>query len=196
MFPRLQHFGTFLTVAAFIAILVPAGATARAQRSGFNLALHANSNASAAQIGLPAYPGATPYKQDPKSDATANLGFTFGDFHFGLLAAEYQTSDSPAQVMAFYRKPLARYGEVLECRHGKPIGTLKETPGGLTCSDQHDGHIQVNGSTNSSNDYELRAGSPHKFRIVGIDDSRKGWTHFGLVKVELPNDTNGSLTTD
>jgi hypothetical protein len=160
--------------------------------SGLNLALHANSHATAADVGLPAYPGAVPYappddngKKD--NDSSLDMGFTFGDFHFSVIIAGYETSDSPARVLEFYRKPLSRYGEVLECDRGKPVGKLTITSTGLSCSDDHGGHVQVN--ANSSDDHELRAGSPHKYRIVGIDDSRAGKTHFGLVYLELPKDT-------
>jgi len=178
------------------AILLLAGAPALAQHSDVNLALHANSHTSASQIGLPAYPGATPYKKNTDSDSTANLGLTLGDFHFSLMAAEYMTPDSPQQVLAFYRKPLSHYGQVLECHHGKPVGTPTVTTSGLTCSGQHHGHVQINGSANSSTDLELRAGSPHRFRIVGInDDTKSGSTHFGLVYLELPRDTGGSKET-
>jgi hypothetical protein len=97
------------------------------QDSGINLALHANSRASAADIGLPAYPGATLFK-DTDNDSAADLGPTLGDFHFSLMAANYVTSDSPAQVLAVYRKPLSRYGQVLECDHGKPVGALTVSP--------------------------------------------------------------------
>lgn len=161
-----------------------------AQDSGVNLALHANSHATAADIGLPVYPGATLYKNpDSKGDdSAANIGFTFGDFHFSVLAVSYVSSDSPEKVLAYYRKPLSKYGDVLECDHGKPVGKLTVASSGLTCSDQHGGHVQVNGSANSSNDHELRAGSPQKFRVVGIDDAKAGMTHFGLVYLELPKD--------
>ena len=155
------------------------------QNSGVNLALHANSHASAADIGLPPYPGATPYK-DKDNDSAADLGLTFNDIHFSLLAVNYVTSDSPAQVLAFYRKPLSRYGEVLECDHGKPVGNLTVTRSGLTC-----GHEQVNGNTDSSTDHEIRAGSPQQYRIVGIDDSHTGSTRFGLVYLDLPKDSGG-----
>ncbi|MGC2160833.1 MAG: hypothetical protein WA634_02890, partial [Silvibacterium sp.] len=80
------------------------------------------------------------------------------------------------------------YGEVLECDHGKPVGKLTITNTGLTCSDEHGGHVQVNDSANSSHDHELRTGFPHKYRIVGIDDSDAGRTRFGLVYLELPKD--------
>lgn len=161
--------------------------------SGLNLAVHAKSQATAADIGLPAYPGAALYRQpDDKgkqeNDSSLDMGFTFGDFHFSIVAVSYETSDSPGQVLAFYRKPLSRYGEVLECDHGKPVGKLTMTSTGLTCSNDHGGHVQVNTNENSSDDHELRAGSPHKYRIVGIDESHAGKTHFGLVYLDLPKD--------
>lgn len=158
-----------------------------AQSSDFNLALHANGHTSAADIGVPAYPGAKIYKE-PDNDSAVDLGFTFGETNFRLMAASYVTPDSPAQVFAFYRKPLSRYGEVLECDHGKPVGALTVTRSGLTCSDEKGGHLQVNGHADSSSDHELRAGSPHRFRLVGIDESHAGSTRFGLVYVELPKD--------
>ena len=153
-----------------------------AQNSGVDLALHANSHASAANVGLPPYPGATLYK-DADNDSAADLGLTIGEFHFSLMAVSYVTSDSPAKVLAFYRKPLSRYGEVLECHQGKPVGALMVTNSGLTC-----GHVQAGDNTNSSTDHELRAGSSNQYRIVGIDDSHPGSTRFGLVYLELPND--------
>ncbi len=157
-----------------------------AQSSDVNLALHANTHTSAADIGVPAYPGAKLWK-DADSDSAVDLGFTFGETTFKLMAASYVTSDSPEQVLAFYRKPLSRFGEVLECNHGKPVGSLAASRSGLTCADQKGDHISVEGSASSSN-HELRVGSPHKFRIVGIDDSHPGSTKFGLVFIELPKD--------
>jgi hypothetical protein len=35
----------------------------------------------------------------------------------------------------------------------------------------------------------LRAGTPHQYRVVGIDKSQPGSTHFGLVYVDLPKDS-------
>jgi hypothetical protein len=187
MFMRPRLFA-FTATALFAASLSSGGPALLAQNSDVDLSLHANSHATAADIGLPAYPGATLYK-DADNDAAVDMGFTFGGIHFSMIAANYRTSDSPEQVLAFYRKPLSRYGEVLECNHGKPIGALTVTHSGLTCSDQHDGHGQAEGSASSSSGRELRAGSPQKYRIVGIDDSHTEGTHFGLVALELPRDS-------
>jgi hypothetical protein len=161
---------------------------------GLNLAVHANSHGTAAEVGLPVYPGATLYK-DPKNkddDSAADIGFTFGDFHFSVIAVSYVTGDPAEKVLEYYRKPLAHYGQVLECDHGKPVGKLTITNTGLTCSDNDKGgHLQVNESPNSGDDLELRAGWPHKFRLVGIDKSETGETKFGLVYLELPKDKSG-----
>ncbi len=180
-----SHLPLFPSLSATVlsaAILLVGGAVAHGQDSGVNLALHANSHTKAADIGLPAYPGATLYKDDG-SDSGADLGLTAGDFHFALLAVNYVTSDPAARVLAFYRKPLSRYGEVLECDQGKPVGALSVTRSGLTCGEAG------NGNTSSSTDHEIRAGSPHQYRIVAIDDSHPGSTRFGLIYLGLPKDS-------
>ena len=97
--------------------------------------MHANANAGASEIGLPPYPGATLYK-DPKGDSKFDFGFTIGDTHFKVLAADYVSPDAGARILDFYRKPLSKYGEILECDHGKPVGALTHTASGLTCMDK------------------------------------------------------------
>ena len=188
---RMQRVVTGLLAGAMLCG-VAAAQSSSGKNEGLNLELHANGHASAAEIGLPVYPGAKLYK-DPDSkdnDSQADLGFTFGDFHMRVIAVSYVTHDPAADVIAFYRKPLSRYGQVLECDHGKPVGRLTVTNTGLTCSDEHGGHVQVNGGPNSGDDVELRAGWPHRFRVVGIDSSHAGETRFGVVYLELPRDNS------
>ena len=180
---HIRFFAALTATALFAAILIFSSAASFAQNSDVNLALHANSHPSLADIGLPAYPGATIFKET-NNDSAADLGLTFGDFHFSLMAVNYVTSDSPAQVLAFYRKPLSRYGQVLECDHGKPVGALTVTRSGLTC-----GSDSTSDNTNSSTEHEIRAGSLHQYRIVGIDESHRGSTRFALVYLDLPKDS-------
>jgi hypothetical protein len=113
----------------------------------------------------------------------------FKDFHFSLLVASFETTDSGARVLDYYRKPLAQYGEVLECFKGKPVGSLTVTKSGLTCDSKKENNVQVNG-TSDSTDHELRAGSPLHFRIVSVSDAADGKTKLGLVYLELPKDSN------
>jgi hypothetical protein len=163
--------------------------------SDFNLALHANTHVTAADIGLPEYPGAAPYKNpnDKDSDSAVDLGFSFGNVHFLVKAASYITPDPPAQVLAFYRKPLSHYGQVLECDHGHPVGSLKQTPTGLTCND--DPGVTSGSKGDSSSGHELRAGRPTRYRLVGIDESHSGSTRFGIAYIELPKDSDGNSET-
>jgi len=93
---------------AAIALAFAAGASTAA-----GLDIHAD--ADAADIGLPAYPGAI-----KKSDLNGDkAGFSFGVWgeSFGLKVAVvgYRSVDGVDKVAAFYRDALAKYGPVLDC---------------------------------------------------------------------------------
>lgn len=167
---------------------VPFAVPSFAQNSDFNLDMHANSHATAKDIGLPVYPGATPFKDKDSDSSSADLGFLLNSVHFSLKTVSFVTTDSPEHVLEFYRKPLGKFGEVLECDHGKPVGSLTVTKSGLTCGDRKNGHMTVNGS---DSDHELRAGTPEHFRVVGVDNTENGKTKFGLVALMLPQDEDG-----
>jgi hypothetical protein len=159
-----------------------------AQNSDFDLNVPANSHATAKDIGLPVYPGATLFKDKDSDSSSADLGLLLNSFHFSVKTVSFVTTDSPEHVLEFYRKPLAKFGEVLECDHGKPVGSLTMTKSGLTCGDRKSGRMTVNGS---DSDHELRAGVPEQFRIVGIDYTENGNTKFGLVALVLPKNEDG-----
>jgi len=154
-----------------------------AQSSDFDLNVHARSHATAKDIGLPEYPGATPFKEKDSDTSSADLGLLLNSFHFSLKVASFVTADSPDRVLAFYRKPLAKYGEVLECDHGKPVGALTVTKSGLTCGERKNGKETAGVSDDG---HELRAGTPEQFRIVGINRAEGGKTKFGLVALVVP----------
>ena len=177
-----------ILTAIVLAIVVSTAAPTFAQGSDFDLNVHARSHATARDIGLPEYPGATPFKEKDSDSSSADLGVFLNSFHLSLKAASFVTTDSPDRVLAFYRKPLAKFGEVLECDHGKPVGTLKVTKSGLTCGDRKNGKDSVD--VNDSG-HELRAGTPEQFRIVGIDSTANGKTKFGLVALEVPKSEGG-----
>ena len=178
---------------AAMALACLAIAPSQATASTFQIDLHANSKVSAADVGLPAYPGASPYKEKDKDDDSADLGLILGDFHFRLKVATFVATDTPGRLLDFYRKPLSQYGEVLECDHGKPVGSVTTTRSGLNCSDSK-------GESINSDEHQLRAGTPHKFRIVAIQrpDSEtskalpKDVTRFSLIYLEIPKDKDKS----
>src|ERR1700735_1894442 len=95
-----------IPIAVFVASLLFAGSS-YAQDSDFNMNMHANSHATAKDVGLPLYPGATLFKDKDSESSSADVGFVLNSFHFSVLVVSYVTTDSPAQVLEFYRKPLA-----------------------------------------------------------------------------------------
>lgn len=153
-----------------------------------------NDNAQVAGIGITPYPGAVPVKQhDGKENDAADINMNFGGFHLGVKAATFQTPDAPSKVEAFYRKDLARYGDVLKCQGDHAMGQPTHTSQGLTCSDK-EGKREFHVRTEDKGDHaELRAGSPEHMHIVGIEP-KDGGTKIGLVTLDLPghHDSNES----
>jgi len=179
----------FASSVLFAVALTLDGASLSAQNSDFKLELHADSHGSAAEVGLPVYPGAT-LDKDTDNSSAADLGFTFGETRFRLIIARYATKDSPDSVLNFYRKPLSQYGDVLECSQDKPVGKQTATKSGLTCSNDKESHVTVSDHTDLPGRHEIRAGSPHRYRIVAFEDSDHGLTRFALVYIETPKDSD------
>lgn len=140
-----------------------------------------NGDTPVSGIGIAVYPGATPSKDDDNDANSADVNMNFGDFHLGVRAASYRTSDSPDKVLTFYKQNLAHYGEVLECRDNKPVGQPARTSQGLTCNDEKGHHTNVN--LNSG--LELLTGSPQHQHIVAVD-TKDGGTKIALISLDLP----------
>ena len=145
--------------------------------------LHVTSDSTtAADVGLPVYPGAKlSSKKDKDGDKSADIHFGFGDWQFRLKVVKYETSDSQDEVLAFYKKALGRYGDVIQCSGHNAVGSPAVTSEGLTCDDSGKSH-QVNLDMNQS----LKAGSKHHQHIVGIEKGDGPGTVFSLVELDLP----------
>jgi hypothetical protein len=145
-----------------------------------------NNSGDTSAIGLAAYPGAVPVKDEHDNDgSSANINMSFGSFHLGVKAASFQTPDQQDKVLAFYRKDLSqRYGDVIECRGSSTVGSPSRTSQGLTCDDQKHNHVSTGHSDHDN--LELRAGSEQHQHIVGLED-HNGGTKIGLVALDLPS---------
>lgn len=119
--PRLPAFRHLLAAAA---LALAAGAS---QAGGLDL----HGDADAADVGLPAYPGAVK-KQVKGGDPS---GFQFGiwgeSFGVKIAVVTYRSVDSVDKVAAFYREALAKYGPVLDCSRNakKPDATSPSDEG-------------------------------------------------------------------
>ncbi len=150
--------------------------------------VHVNTNqTSAADLGLPAYPGAKQVADDDKhKSADVHLGF--GEWELRVRAVSYATSDTQDQVTAFYKKALGRYGDVVTCQGNAPVGTPTVTSEGLTCADDKGNNVKIDRGDygSSKNGVELKAGSKRHQHIVGFEDPKNGQTRFALVAIDLP----------
>jgi hypothetical protein len=150
--------------------------------------VHVNTDqVSASDLGLPVYPGAESVRGDDKhKSADVHLGF--GEWQLRVRAVTYATPDSKEQVTAFYKKALARYGDVLTCEDKSPVGTPTRTTEGLTCSDTgSSSHVKIDSEDYGSHGgLQLKAGSKRHQHIVGFEDPKDGKTMFALVALDLP----------
>lgn len=152
---------------------------------------------TAADLGLPVYPGAEVIKGDDEhKSADVHLGF--GEWELRVRAVSYGTSDKRDQVVAFYKKALGRYGDVITCQGNTPVGAPTATSEGLSCEEDKHGNVKVEagGYHTDFSQFSLKAGSPRHQHIVGFDDSNGGQTRFVLVALDLPVGISGSDKSD
>ncbi len=152
--------------------------------------IHVNTDqTSAADLGLPVYPGANIAK-DKDNDKSADIHMGFGEWELRVKVVNYSTPDSQDKVVAFYKNALNRYGNVITCQGTTPVGTPTATTEGLTCADDKDNRstVQIDRGDYGSgeNGLELKAGSKRHQHIVGFQGSDSGETRFALVALDLP----------
>lgn len=135
--------------------------------------LHMGKDADAQKAGLPLYPGAHP-KLDPNNDPL-NFGVLTESFGMKLVVAKYESTDSPAKILAFYRDKMKKYGKVLECDDANDNTKVRSdddnasTP--LKCEGENRGPVKT-----------LKVGTEGNAHIVSIEsaDASKGTT-FAIV---------------
>lgn len=149
--------------------------------------VHVNTDQiTAADLGLPVYPSAEIVK-DKDHDKSADVNMGFGQWTLRVRAVNYQTTDSQDKVTAFYKKALARYGDVITCQGNAPVGTPTATSEGLTCNEDSHGNVKIDDKDYGAHGgFQLKAGSKRHQHILGFQDSENGKTRFALVALDLP----------
>ena len=150
------------------------------------MSVKTNDNVVMEGLGLEVYPGATVVKKD-KDNGAADVNMSFGKFSLRVKAVTMTTADSDAAVLAFYRKGLGRYGDVIECHGSTAVGPAS-THEGLTCDKNKGVHV----TDNDKAKVELKAGSQKHQHIVAIEPPEAGRTKFALVALDLP----GNMSSD
>ncbi|HKN20938.1 MAG TPA: hypothetical protein VJX73_05955 [Terracidiphilus sp.] len=153
--------------------------------------IHVNTDQTTAEdLGLPPYPGAQLVK-DGDEHKSADVHMGFGEWELRVRAVSYETPDQKDQVVAFYKKALARYGDVITCQGTTPVGKPIATSEGLTCADDKDNRTTVQIDRHDygtgEDSMELKAGSKRHQHIVGFQAPENGQTRFALVALDLPS---------
>ena len=161
--------------------------------------VHVNTDqTTAADLGLPVYPGAEAITGDDQhKSADVHLGF--GECQLRVRAVSYSSADPQDKVTAFYKKALGRYGDVITCQGNTPVGTPTSTAEGLTCADDKNPKVQIDRGDYGTNKHslELKAGSKRHQHVVGFEEPKNGKTRFALVALDLPAvEDNGEGKSD
>jgi hypothetical protein len=139
--------------------------------------LKVDSSEKAADNGIPVYPGAHLRPADNGDNHSANINLGAAGFGLKVIAAEYETGDSPDKVKAFYEDKMKKFGTVLVC-NGHSGGSdvnisvhKKDSDNKLSCSDT------------KGEGWEVKAGSSDNEHLVSIEPNGAG-TRFGTVLVQ------------
>jgi hypothetical protein len=145
--------------------------------------IHVSKGADVRDTGLPVYPGAKPKEKsdsDSNDEKSANVDISTSAFGLKVVAIEYQTSDAPGKVIAFYKDKLKQFGNVLECHtsgkshsYGHSSHKGNSSSEALKCEDDDQGKT-----------IELKAGTESNQHVVSIDPQDKG-SDFALVYVRI-----------
>lgn len=129
---------------------------------------------SAKETGLTQYPGSEQKQLDEHGNSSANVNISSSLFGVKVAVVKFQTSDPPAKVLDFYRKDMARYGNVIDCTGGFNMNFhRREKDAQVTCGDHGSDHEYKE---------ELKVGTENNQRIVAVKPSAKG-SEFVLVYV-------------
>ena len=143
----------------------------------------------AKDTGLAVYPGARQAPRSEHDESQANVNIATAWFGVKVIALKYESDDSPEKVLDYYKKEMAKYGKVLECKDGKSVGdsgsSSSDDSEELTCKDhdKKDHGLNIDVSEHHSDTTELKVGTKSRQRIVAVKPSGKG-SQFDLVYVQ------------
>jgi hypothetical protein len=141
--------------------------------------LKVDSSDKAVNNGIPVYPGAKLRPADKDGDNhSANINL--GAFGFGLkvIAAEYETGDSPDKVKAFYQDKMKSFGTVLVCNGHSDASDVH-----VNTHDKGDDDKKLNCDDSKGDGWEIKTGNSDNQHLVSIEPNGSG-TRFGTVFIK------------
>ncbi|MGA8428390.1 MAG: hypothetical protein WB729_01110 [Candidatus Sulfotelmatobacter sp.] len=139
--------------------------------------IHVSKDADVSDTGLTVYPGAhIKHKDSAGDDKSANVNISGFGFGIKVVALEYESSDSPDKLIAFYRDQLRKYGNVLECHTSGHFNV------NTNYSDKSGNSHELTCDSGNGNNVELKVGTKEDQHIVAVESEGKG-SSFSLVYV-------------
>lgn len=130
---------------------------------------------AAAENGIPVYPGAHLRPAENGDNHSANIDISAAGFGLKVIAAEYETNDSPEKVKAFYEDKMKTFGPVLVC-NGHSGGS------NVHLSKHGDQDKKLDCSDAEGDGWEIKTGTSNDERLVSIEPNGSG-TRFGTVLI-------------
>ena len=137
--------------------------------------IHVSKDADPEDVGMAIYPGAKLKEKGNGEDKSANVNISGFGFGLKVVALEYESNDSPAKILAYYKDQLKKYGNVIEC-HTSSVHVNSDF------KHHSDGPHEVTCEDSSGKDVELKVGTNENQHIVAIEPSGSG-SSFSLVYV-------------
>lgn len=172
----------FAGTAARAADPAPADRTAA---DGFSAGVEVRRIDTAADIGLPAYPGATPWREPGDDGAGASLGLWGGAFGIRLRVLKLHSADGVDAVARYYRDALVRQGRLLDCSAGDATPTLP--PPRPDAAAARDSVLTCGNDRAQAGSFLFKSGVPGDVRMVSIVAAATG-TRVQLVRLQLRGD--------
>ncbi|MGA8762573.1 MAG: hypothetical protein WB562_06750 [Candidatus Sulfotelmatobacter sp.] len=141
--------------------------------------IHVSNDADNSDVGLAVYPGARLKAKEHNGDSkSANVNISSFGFALKVVALEYESDDSPAKIVSFYKDQLRKYGSVLECHTSNNLDLDMK----IHSSDSKNTSNELVCEHTSGANTELKVGKKDDQHIVAIEPQGKG-SSFSLVYV-------------
>lgn len=138
--------------------------------------IHVSKGVNPEDVGMAIYPGARLKEKDSDgSDKSANVNISGFGYGLKVVALEYESNDSPAKIVEYYKDQLKKYGNVLVCHT-----TDLDLDADIKDRDKGSHELSCEGATGVN--VELKVGTKENQHIVAVKPEGSG-SSFSLVYV-------------
>lgn len=135
--------------------------------------IHVSKGVNPEDLGMPIYPGARLKDDSGGSDNNANVNISGFGFGLKVVALEYESTDSPSKVIAYYKDQMRKYGDVIQC-HTSSLHVNAD----IKHHDSNSHDLTCQGESGA--DIELKVGTEENQHIVAVEPAGSG-SSFSLV---------------